>query len=282
MFTNCKVSADFYKNYHRSKPHQMEINYNVQILNSDNQKIFEESLISEYYENYLGKINYTEFIKTRQDQYLDLLKQHADRYFPELLNALEKYYVPTQFGFFVNKSTDIPHLFVNSERHAQMILDIRLDIEQRLNQIVLMQATNVFEVVEKGYDLILKLTMHYWNIVCEYQANYTYCQNLRDKEIDKLKSKINKPTITEIEPYKEKEKGLNIPYKLALLDELGVIKNLNIQYTNKSDIYRILQFLTGGNIDNVKDYYNSIYGNYSGSNQITVKHREKAQELYYK
>lgn len=171
----------------------MEINYNVQILNSDNQKAFEESLISEYFENYSCKISYTEFLKTRQDQYLDLLKQHADKYFPELLNALEKYYVPTQFGFFVNKSTDIPHLFVNSERHAQMILAIRLDIEQRLNQIVLMQATNVFEVVEKGYDLILKLTMHYWNIVCEYQANYTYSQNLRDKEIDKLKSKINTP-----------------------------------------------------------------------------------------
>lgn len=260
----------------------MEINYNVQILNSDNQKAFEESLISDYFENYSGKISYTEFLKTRQEQYLELLKQHADKYFPALLNALEKYYVPTQFGFFVNKSIEIPDLFTDSNAHARMILDIRLDIEQRLTQLILMQTDEVFNSIQNGYDLILKATKHYWNIVCEYQANYTYCQNLRDKEIDLLKSKINKPAITEIEPYKEKEKGVNIPYKLALLDELGFIKNLNIQYTNKSDIYRILQFLTGGNIDNVKDYYNSIYGNYSGSNQITVKHREKAQELYYK
>ena len=36
------------------------------------------------------------------------------------------------------------------------------------------------------------------------------------------------------------------------------------------------------NIDNIKDYYNSMYGNYSGSNQITHKHREKVKDLYYK
>lgn len=86
----------------------------------------------------------------------------------------------------------------------------------------------------------------------------------------------------EPEPYKERENGDNVPYKLALLDEMGVIANLNRQFPNKSDIYRILQFLTGGNIDNVKKYYNSIYGNYSGANQITEKHRGKAKELYYK
>lgn len=125
-----------------------------------------------------------------------------------------------------------------------------------------------------------------YEAVIQYSQIINFLKVELEKEIIKLQTPKIQPSdvakLPEPEPYKEREKGVNVPYKLALLDELEFIKRLNRQYPNKSDIYRILQFLTGGNIDNIKDYYNSMYGNYSGSNQITHKHREKAKDLYYK
>lgn len=125
--------------------------------------------------------------------------------------------------------------------------------------------------------------LQYRNFTFSVLKIYEFLQN-KSKTLKRIEVlEVNKSAELPItEPYKEKERGVNVPYKLALLDELGFIKGLNLQYPNKSDIYRILQFLTGGNIDNVTDYYNSIYGNYSGSNQITDKHREKVKDLYYK
>ena len=85
-----------------------------------------------------------------------------------------------------------------------------------------------------------------------------------------------------LEPFNEKEKGVNVPFKIAMLDELNILGMLKSKYQNKTDIYRIIQFIVGGNIDNIKDYYNSIYGNYSGNNQIDPDHRAKAKEIYFK
>ena len=84
-----------------------------------------------------------------------------------------------------------------------------------------------------------------------------------------------------LDPFDEKEKGVNVPYKIAMLDELNVLGMLKGRY-KKADIYRILQFIVGGHIDNVKDYYNSIYGNYSGNNQIDPDHRKKAKDICFK
>lgn len=84
------------------------------------------------------------------------------------------------------------------------------------------------------------------------------------------------------EPYNEKERGSNVPYKLALLHEMKVIETLNLQFPSKSDIFRILKFLVGGNEDNIKDYYNSIYGNYSGERQINETHISTAKQIYFK
>ena len=84
-----------------------------------------------------------------------------------------------------------------------------------------------------------------------------------------------------LDPFDEKEKGVNVPYKIAMLDELNVLGMLKGRYKN-ADIYRIIQFIVGGNIDNVKDYYNSIYGNYSGNNQIDPDHRTKAKDICFK
>lgn len=107
-----------------------------------------------------------------------------------------------------------------------------------------------------------------------------------DEKIKPIKetAKItNNSTLEIIEPYQEKERGNNIPYKIAMLDEIGVIKELNKKYTNTSDIIRILQFITGGNIDNIEQYYNSIYGNTNTAKlKVLNTHRAKAKEIYFK
>lgn len=106
-------------------------------------------------------------------------------------------------------------------------------------------------------------------------------QELYDKKIQSTEpTKIN--IIPDVEPYNEKERGSNVPYKIAMLDEMGVIKNLTDRYPNKTDVIKILHYLVGGNLDNVKDYYNSLYGNYSGTTQVAIKHRKHAKKVYYK
>ena len=85
------------------------------------------------------------------------------------------------------------------------------------------------------------------------------------------KRTTSEPLIPEPEPYVKETGRKNIPYKLALLRELGILDRLNIQYSdNKEQLYRILDYLTGGN---TKGYYLSMYGeNYKGKDRITQAH----------
>lgn len=74
-----------------------------------------------------------------------------------------------------------------------------------------------------------------------------------------------------IEKYQNETGSKNIPYKLALLRELGLMDILNRKYdNNKEQLYRILNFLTGGNS---KNYYLSMYGDdYNGKDKVTQSH----------
>lgn len=86
------------------------------------------------------------------------------------------------------------------------------------------------------------------------------------------------PETPEIEPYsKEIGKGKNIPYKLALLRDLGLLDILNKKYSNNSEqLYRILDYLTGGNS---KNYYLSMYGSdYNGKDKVTHSHTAHLRE----
>ncbi len=126
----------------------------------------------------------------------------------------------------------------------------------------------------------LKIIRHIEDEKKEIERTLKHPQQLQNSANHLTQLQLNAPK--QIDNHNPKERGQNVPYKLAMLDEMGVIKQLNTKYTNKTDIYKILQFITGGNIDNVEDYYNSVYGNYSGNNQITEKHRAKAKDIYFK
>ncbi|GEN74210.1 hypothetical protein [Chryseobacterium lathyri] len=70
----------------------------------------------------------------------------------------------------------------------------------------------------------------------------------------------------------------HIPIRIALLDSLNLIGELNNSVPNKENIYRIIHAIVGGNEDNVKKYCLSLIGRSSLSQkQITKKHKEFAQ-----
>ena len=100
-------------------------------------------------------------------------------------------------------------------------------------------------------------------------------KKIKDEKINLLRFQNPQPQnidFPETEPYQtETGKGKNIPYKLELLKQLGIMDNLNSKYdNNKEQLYRILDFLTGGNS---KNYYLSMYGdNYNGKDKVTPFH----------
>ncbi|RKT01035.1 hypothetical protein [Chryseobacterium defluvii] len=71
----------------------------------------------------------------------------------------------------------------------------------------------------------------------------------------------------------------HIPIRIAILDSLNLINDLNNNVPNKENIYRIIHAIVGGNEDNVKKYCLSLIGKNSLSQkQITKKHKEFAQK----
>lgn len=77
-----------------------------------------------------------------------------------------------------------------------------------------------------------------------------------------------------IEPYDN-----HIPIRIALLDSLNLINELNNNIPNKENVYRIIHAIVGGNEDNVKKYCLSLIGKNSLSQkQITRKHMDFAQK----
>jgi hypothetical protein len=70
----------------------------------------------------------------------------------------------------------------------------------------------------------------------------------------------------------------HIPIRIAILDSLNLISDLNNNVPNKENIYRIIHAIVGGNENNVKKYCLSLIGqNSTSQKQITKKHRNFAQ-----
>ncbi|GEN74211.1 hypothetical protein [Chryseobacterium lathyri] len=70
----------------------------------------------------------------------------------------------------------------------------------------------------------------------------------------------------------------HIPIRIAMLNSLNLINELNNTVPNKENIYRIVHAIVGGNEDNVKKYCLSLIGqNSTSQKQITKKHLDFAQ-----
>lgn len=71
----------------------------------------------------------------------------------------------------------------------------------------------------------------------------------------------------------------HIPIRIAMLNSLNLINELNNTVPNKENIYRIIHAIVGGNEDNVKKYCLSLIGqNIISQKQITKKHMDFAQK----
>ena len=160
--------------------------------------------------------------------------------------------------------------------------------------------------VNKDFEIFCKELVSYYNqiisFIDEHLANIS--EDFKTEEIYEMKNLISiyddfcdyvdeelkryytyRKNNLLIDKYCEEEKGKNVPYKIALLDEIGIFKlilNPKFKGVNDTQIYKIIEFLTGGSFSNVKKYYNSLYGNYAGDINITDKHKEKAREIYFK
>lgn len=74
-------------------------------------------------------------------------------------------------------------------------------------------------------------------------------RNLLNEKINELNLNTYPATNTNY-----KERGKNIPFKIVLLKRLGVIDWLNNNVKDKSNHYRIISVLIGGNEDNIRKY----------------------------
>lgn len=159
---------------------------------------------------------------------------------------------------------------------------------EKAQSVVTMPLAQEFKMFQKTFKKIVSGGFSYDDKDLDAVEIKLFLYNVRETliylntKLDPSFATKGKKQSSEPEPFNEKEKGFNVPYKIAMLDEMGILKNLKIQYPNETDIIKILHYLVGGNIDNVKKYFNSIYGNYSGSLQITPKHREHSKQTYYK
>lgn len=74
-------------------------------------------------------------------------------------------------------------------------------------------------------------------------------------------------------------KNFPIPLRIALLNELGLIKNLNMQpYVSDEARYKVIHAIVGGNYDNVKEYYRSLR-NEKTSKIINQKNKDRAKDF---
>jgi len=126
--------------------------------------------------------------------------------------------------------------------------------------------------ISEGFTFALD-HIQYRNFTYSVMKIYEFLQN-KTKILKRVETpEAKKATeIPEFVPYQaEVGKGKNIPYKLALLRELGIMDTLNAKYDNNQEqLYRILEYLTGGD---AKKYYLSMYGdNYNGNDRVTSYH----------
>lgn len=225
------------------------------------------------------------------------LKEYSNNYDYEVLRLLLR---DLEFYFFMEKEEKESEL--SWEEKDKIIKDYEerkkeIPIKSRLKDttnLTELQLENRERLKNTGWDLDKMPPIIDWEKIlypfeffCLYQFQWLLKNKI--KEVEEKGLNKNKLTVTETfetpetEQYNTKERGHNIPYKIAMLDEIGVIEQLNLKYTNTSEIIKILQFIIGGNIDNIEQYYNSIYGNTNTAKlKVLNTHRAKAKEIYFK
>lgn len=170
-----------------------------------------------------GSTSYLDYLEEMKTEYANLSKLSAEQ--NPLISEL---FPPDEVVFSI-----IPKkILIKTYLKIYPEIDKTLSLKEQFKKIIEINEFAILGFLSMNFDDIL---------------------NFIEKEIKKTSLlQVNNKT-HEPESYNEKERGYNIPYKIALLHEMKVLENLNRQFVNKSDVHRILTFLVGGNFDNNVD-----------------------------
>lgn len=233
---------------------------------------------------------------------------------PPLIDYLIEYYTENiqkeTFKLINNLNKSLKYLISVEEKKQFIENEIKINLEsehlelfKRLkfsinNNEIIIDRNWLLDVLEEYPNIGINLTFlsnpkiaygdhyHYIEISDENQL-YEDLQNAMPDLINKISSfiyvdfLITNNMITDdkqvVEADDSKKIKLNIPFKIALLDELGVIKNLK-NYVSDEAKYKVIHAIVGGNYDNVKDYCKSLKGEKSALT-ITQNNKDKAKEF---
>lgn len=164
----------------------MGINYNVQNINLDNLREFENKLIIDFD----NSIPYLKYLENEKNGWFFLIEKISFELFPKIMDMINKYYRDIELPFFVNKNTDIPNFMDNSDLHRIRLFDIRLDLEKRIEQLIIFGgAVKELKELNSAYTDLLEKICNYYSKLHLYQTNYAYCEIILNKEIEKEKDK---------------------------------------------------------------------------------------------
>lgn len=246
----------------------------------------------------------------QEDLELDLFINSVFAYESDLIEALEKAINIGFKGFRKAFEIDVPtneDLMLEFESDIQLIIEKRFCITAEAKEVFCDFQYSIDEFCDKIYfqsQCILNVFSKYllstnmlefdhkdpvfdflyylyyseekdhkdkaWDLMIEFVMNLYYYMIYRD--YIRLKKFFNRDFL--VSPNDN-----HIPIRIALLNSLNLISELNNTVPNKENIYRIVHAIVGGNEDNVKKYCLSLIGQSSTSQkQITKKHKEFAQK----
>lgn len=263
-----------------TKVQNMGINYNVQNIITDNLKEFENRLII----GYDNTVSYLHYIESEKKGWFNLIEKTSKELFPLIENSIQINYKDVKLPFFINKNTDIPNFMDNSELHRTMLFDIKLDLDYRIDQLIKFSNGHeqLTELLNVYIDLLENICTYYDKLHL-YQCNYSYCQIILDKEIEKKKTDIT--TIP-------KATNKNINLKSGIDENLLKYLSENFTSTDKrfndltkyNQIYRFLNEGRDYNIEHraykklIKELFSFDYGNSEIKGQ-TQKHITQLENL---
>lgn len=221
------------------------------------------------YSNSISELTFIQYLLKCLDKYSEINKDIlSNKYQSEKLCEIEHSLLekldPPAFEYLYRRLDENAEFIVNGKRQSEpedYLSDFKHWFSFSVSDIEILEYIREFIINEE----FVKIRF------AQYRKNEDIISFLHEKLDDEKNNLLRFQTPPPPEPYEKETGRKNIPYKLALLRELGILDRLNIQFSdNKEQLYRILDYLTGGN---TKGYYLSIYGeNYQGKDRVTQAH----------
>lgn len=190
-----------------------------------------EQLEYELLNNYKGDIDYIEYLESQKKYWFEQLEKTSIEMFSPIYNLLNKYYfnVKLLLPIFPIKNIVIPNFFESPELHCNRVLDVKHDIESRINLLIMYgsEIDSLIDLNNKYLD-ILEMLGNYINKSWTCQNNIACCQIIINNEVEKRKI-LALVTIPRESPKEiPKQVKLNINPKTGI--DLDLLKYLSDEF----------------------------------------------------